>query len=304
MKTIKKKRPSKSTKKTAPRAVPRDTPKTAPQSDEKNVSQNGKKRRRKFTFSPGKKRLPLPAVCYLLALAGLLALGALRLGLDALDRHAGRLVTKELTLADFTLVNAHCEGADTLVSDNEDPQLVYTPDGGRIDTLTLMIDYNMFPYERCVYYTTRPGEAFGQNKRVWATEETDGSLRFTLPRRTKSIRLDPGSRTALQMRFGDITLNAPREALAYFLPEGGGWFWLLVLPGLAAAVLQWLWEALHPLPAAEDAGQTGPAADAQREGTPKPPKVPKKNTRSVTKSVAKKHPLPNPPQGKSKGKNR
>lgn len=198
---------------------------------------------------------PLVAACYLLALVGVLGVNLLRLAIDSHDRATGRLQTQELRLEDFQLVNAYIEAPGVLRSENEDPQMCYGPTAaGRLDSLTIWVSYTDAPYERCLYYVTRPDEAFGQEKRVWARENADGSLTFQLPRGVLAIRLDPGSRSGLGMRFERILLNAPKTAAQQLLPTAGGWFYLLVLPALAAAALQWLWQALCP-------PDTTPAAD-------------------------------------------
>lgn len=237
---------------------------------EKRTPQKGEKLRRRwrgFWQTVQKRRWLLPALCYALALAGTLCADTVRLAVDAMDRANGTLTARELSLADFTLVNAHAEGEGVLVSENEDPQMRYAlPEGGRLDSLTVAISYDRYPYERCLYYTTRPGEEFGQNKRVWATENADGSLTFQLPRGVRAIRLDPGSASGLHMTFSRLTLNAPRTAADYFLPSGGGWFALLVLPAFAAAVLQWLAELCAACARARRARADRLPPDAQTAG--------------------------------------
>ncbi len=189
------------------------------------------------------KRWLLPVVLYVLALVGTLVGDCVSLAIDTRDKQSGLLAPRTLTVADFTLVNAVAQG-ETVTSTNEDPQMLYGPADIRLDTLTLRVQYDKHSYERCLYYTTAPGEAFGQEKRVWPVENADGSVTFSLPAGVVAIRLDPGSRTDLVMRFDSIVLNSPRTVADYFLPSGGGWFALLALPGLAAAVLQWLLDML------------------------------------------------------------
>ncbi|MBQ8610423.1 MAG: hypothetical protein IJ412_01815 [Oscillospiraceae bacterium] len=188
----------------------------------------------------GAKRWLLPAALYVLVWVCALCVAAVTLAADTTSRRSGALAAAELTLADFTLINAHTESDTLLVSDNEDPQMIYTPAAGKmIQSLTLRLEYDRYPYERCLYYVTAEGEPFGQDKRVWPVENADGTVSFTLPRGVKSIRLDPGSCTDLHMEFSSIEVNRPQSAAAYFIPDGGSAFALLVLPGLGAAALQW-----------------------------------------------------------------
>ncbi len=180
----------------------------------------------------------LPVLCYLVTFAAVLAVSCVSLVIDSRDRASGYLAQRQLSVADFELVNATAEG-NVVTSTNEDPQMIYTAQDIRLDSLTLVVGYNMHPYERCLYYSTDPAQPFGQDRRVWPVENADGSVTFSLPAGVRSIRLDAGSRTNLEMTFESIVLNAPRTAADYFMPDGGGWFALLALPGFAAAVLQW-----------------------------------------------------------------
>ncbi len=187
------------------------------------------------------RRWLLPAVCLALALVYALGASALRLAVDSADRASGRLAARSLTLADFTPVNAVIEG-DTVTSLTEDPQLLFGPADTRLDRITLRLAYNMEPFERCLYYTTAPGEDFSWEKRVWPIENGDGTVTFILPRGAHSLRLDPGSRENLQVTVTEVQLNEPRAALDYFVPSAGQVFALLVPPLLAAGLLQWLAE--------------------------------------------------------------
>ena len=160
--------------------------------------------------------------------------------MDAADRKKGVLAAEELTLADFVLFNAHAESDTLLVADTEDPQLHYTvPAGRKLHNLTLVVDYDRYPGERCLYYITGSEQAFGQDRRVWPQENADGSMSFALPRGVTAVRLDPGSTAGLTVTVNSITANQPQGASRYLVPAAGTAFTLLVLPGLAAAVLQW-----------------------------------------------------------------
>lgn len=187
-----------------------------------------------------KKKWLLPVLLYtavwLMALAAALCL----MVMDAADRKNGALAEEELTLADFALFNAHAESDTLLVADTEDPQLHYTvPTGKKLHSLTLAVEYDRYPGERCLYYITGPEQAFGQDRRVWPQENADGSVSFILPRGVTAVRLDPGSTAGLTVTFNAVTANLPQGAGRYFVPSAGTAFALLALPGLAAAVLQW-----------------------------------------------------------------
>ncbi|GEM_PF-4082024 len=182
-------------------------------------------------------RSSLPLLLYLVTFVFALLAALFSLVQNTADRAKGVLTETRLSLSDFTPVNALLEG-ETMISTNEDPQLLYTvPEGQKLESLTLTVSYDRYPYEKCLYYVNRLDEAFGQNKRVWATENSDGSLTFRLPKGVRAIRLDPGSCTDLHVLFRDITLNRQRSVASFFTPDGGSLFWLVAGPGLVAAAI-------------------------------------------------------------------
>ncbi len=184
-------------------------------------------------------RLWLLAAVYVLAWLAAFVGAAVQLTTDMCARSFGTLTEQTLSLADVQPVNAYVEAENVLISENEDPQLLYTvPAGMQLKTLRFAANYDKTPYERCVYYTTEEGGAFSSSRRVWPKENADGSLTFQLPRGVKAIRLDPGSRMDLRISIKEIVLNEKRPPLSYFTPEADTLVMLLLLPGLGAAVLQ------------------------------------------------------------------
>ena len=196
------------------------------------------KKQRAWLTAPLRSRAMLVAAVYLLAWAAAFVCAAVQLASDACARSAGTLQRQQLSLADLQPVNARVEDG-VLISENEDPQLLYTVSPGtRLKTLRFAASYDKTPYERCLYYTTEEDGAFSVGKRVWPVENADGSLTFTLPRGVRAIRLDPGSRTDLHITVREIVLNEERGALSYFVPAADTLVLLLIVPGLCAAVLQ------------------------------------------------------------------
>lgn len=184
-------------------------------------------------------RFLLLAAVYALAWLTALVCAAVQLAADLHARNTGTLAEQTLSLAELQPVNAYVETDNVLISENEDPQLLYTvPAGMQLKTLRFAADYDKTPYERCVYYTTEEGGVFSGSRRVWPKENADGSLTFELPRGVRAIRLDPGSRMNLRVSVKEILLNEERTPLSYFTPEAGELVMLLLLPGLGAAALQ------------------------------------------------------------------
>lgn len=184
-------------------------------------------------------RLWMLVAIYVLVWLVTIVCAAIQLISDLHARSVGTLAEQTLSLAEMQLVNAYVEADNVLISENEDPQLLYTvPTGMQLKTLRFAAAYDKTPYERCVYYTTEEGGAFSGSRRVWPKENADGSLTFELPRGVWAIRLDPGSRMDLRVSIKEIVLNEERAALSYFIPEADELVMLLLLPGLGAAALQ------------------------------------------------------------------
>jgi hypothetical protein len=188
--------------------------------------------------APLRSRMALVLAVYLLAWAAALVCTVVQLTADTIAHSTGTLREQRLELAELQPVNAYVE-ENVLVSENEDPQLLYTvPAGTQLKTLRFAAAYDKAPYERCLYYTTEENGAFSGSRRVWPVENADGSLTFMLPRGVRAVRLDPGSRTDLHVAVQEIVLNEERGALTYFTPAADTLVLLLIVPGLCAAALQ------------------------------------------------------------------
>ena len=193
----------------------------------------------------------LAMLCYLLALAAWLALGAWNFAADALARADGALAEESIPGGDFQLVAGAAEADGGYAATSGDPQIILDNGDGRVvRTLSYAAEFDGEPREMCLYYTTAPGEPYSQDNRVFPTQAADGSYVYTLPRTALvSLRLDPCSpdeNAAVRMRFdgGAITLNAAGAlpgGLDYWLPSWYQAFCLILYPALAAAALSWLW---------------------------------------------------------------
>ena len=102
----------------------------------------------------------------------------------------------------------------------------------------------------CLYYTTKMGEPYSQDRRVFPKVLADGTYVYTLPRtQIVALRLDPCSpdenkTVGLTFTPQSITLNAASTlpgGADYFIPAWYQLFGLIVYPALAAAALDWLW---------------------------------------------------------------
>ena len=196
-----------------------------------------------------RRRWALPALCYLVALAVWIVLGAAALAGDIWARSRGSLSEQTLHAADFTLdglesLEGRADGeAEMLVTTTGDPQMLLADLGGRtVRTLQVFARYEGDAREMCLYYTTAAGQPYSPDRRVYPAQQADGSYLYTLPRtRIVSLRLDPCSPDEgkqVIIALDKIVLNA--QVGGYFLPSWYQAFCLVLYPALAAALLDWL----------------------------------------------------------------
>ena len=196
-----------------------------------------------------RRRWALPALCYLVALAVWIVLGAAALAGDIWARSRGSLSEQTLHAADFTLdglepLEGRADGeAEMLVTTTGDPQMLLADLGGRtVRTLQVFARYEGDAREMCLYYTTAAAQPYSPDRRVYPAQQADGSYLYTLPRtRIVALRLDPCSPDEgkqVIIALDKIVLNA--QVGGYFLPSWYQAFCLVLYPALAAALLDWL----------------------------------------------------------------
>ena len=208
------------------------------------------------------RRGALPLTCYLVAAALWLVLGAVHWGSDALARSAGTLYEADIPVADWKLAGLQDNGgtADTalLTTTDGDPQMILEDVSDMVvRTLSYTVAFEGDAREMCLYYTTKIGEDYSQDRRVFPQALGEGRYLYTLPRTSiVALRLDPCSpdenkTVGLTFAPGTISLNAPETLPAvwqYFVPSWYQAFCLVLYPALAAAALSWLravWCALR-----------------------------------------------------------
>lgn len=208
------------------------------------------------------RRGELPLTCYLVAAALWLVLGAVHWGSDALARSAGTLYEADIPVADWKLAGLQDNGgtADTalLTTTDGDPQMILEDVSDMVvRTLSYTVAFEGDAREMCLYYTTKIGEDYSQDRRVFPQALGEGRYLYTLPRTSiVALRLDPCSpdenkTVGLTFAPGTISLNAPETLPAvwqYFVPSWYQAFCLMLYPALAAAALSWLravWCALR-----------------------------------------------------------
>lgn len=188
------------------------------------------------------KKLSIPALCYAVCALFWLLSGVWTLGRDLVSKAAGSQYEFSLNAENFELVNMHEEAEGVYVNENGDPQMIWkNTDGITLRTLRMEAEFSYSPREMCLYYTEKPDEPFGVNKRVFAHQQNDGSYLYTLPAgKVAALRLDPCSPDEdkiVEMQFGDFKVNEPVPFWKYFAPGWYGFFKMLLYPALTAAAL-------------------------------------------------------------------
>lgn len=186
----------------------------------------------------------LPLTAYLLALVCWLVLGAAHLASDTAARAQGRLTEETMAVTDWQLAGLTLADG-TLTTLDGDPQIILeNVDGRVVRTISYTAQFDDEPREVCLYFTTKIGEDYSADRRVFPKSAGSGRYIYTLPRTSlAALRLDPCSpeeNRTVTFTMSDITLNAADTLPApwqYFVP---GWyqaFCLVLYPALAAAAV-------------------------------------------------------------------
>lgn len=180
------------------------------------------------------------AACWIVFLAASVLNTAGQWAADSLLNAAGLLEHRRVPVGECRPVNLTEQPEGWLLAENTDPQLVLPPQTGMVRRVRLVLEASGAPGEIDLYYT-RPGQAgFSLRRREFARLQKDGSYLFELPYgNVEMLRIDPGNRKEILLRVREIELNPPRAWQSYFVPGWNRLLCTLVLPPLAAVVLEW-----------------------------------------------------------------
>ena len=195
------------------------------------------------------RRGAVPAACYILALAAWLVLGAVHAGSDAVAKAQGRMTEQAIPVQDWQLVGLETADMETdvitLTTTNGDPQMILEDVSGQVvRTLSYTVTFDGDAREMCLYYTTKVGEDYSQDRRVFPQSLGNGRYLYTLPRTSiAALRLDPCSpdeNKTVDLTFAPaaLTLNAAETLPAwwqYFIPTWYQLFCLILYPALCAS---------------------------------------------------------------------
>ena len=195
------------------------------------------------------RRGAVPAACYILALAAWLVLGAVHAGSDAVAKAQGRMTEQAIPVQDWQLVGLETADMETdvitLTTTNGDPQMILEDVSGQVvRTLSYTVTFDGDAREMCLYYTTKVGEDYSQDRRVFPQSLGEGRYLYTLPRTSiAALRLDPCSpdeNKTVDLTFAPaaLTLNAAETMPSwwqYFIPTWYQLFCLILYPALCAS---------------------------------------------------------------------
>lgn len=194
---------------------------------------------------------PIPVICWGLCLVIWLFGGVLSAARDFVAKSTGSLYEFSLSAEDFALANLHMQPDGSYLTETDDPQMHWqNTDGITLRSLRMKASFSSEPREMCLYYATEPGEPFGVDKRVFASQQNDGSYLYALPAgKIAALRLDPCSPDAdkpVTIEFEPFEVNESVPLWQHFAPGWAGFFKMLLYPGLAAAALSlvregWMW---------------------------------------------------------------
>lgn len=130
------------------------------------------------------RRGAVPAACYILAVAVWLVLSLAHAGSDALAKAQGRMTEQIIPVQSWQLVGlepaeeqATAESALTLTTTNGDPQMILEDVSGQVvRTLSYTVTFDGDAREMCLYYTTKVGEDYSQDRRVFPQNLGNGPV--------------------------------------------------------------------------------------------------------------------------------
>ena len=197
-------------------------------------------------------RFALPVLCWCAALVFWLVQGAVAFAGDSSAKAKGTLTETSIPIESWQLAeltwgepgeNSAPQGQ--LITTGGDPQMILEDVGSRVvRTISYTAEFNGEAREMCLYYTTKVGEDYSADRRVFPQSLGSGQYVYTLPRTSlAALRLDPCSpeeNKAVTLTMNDITLNAADTLPAvwqYFVPTWYQAFCLVLYPALAAAAV-------------------------------------------------------------------
>ncbi len=142
---------------------------------------------------------------------------------DSFGRANGDIVTRELSIDEFTLHNFDIigeeDGAPKAITTNKDAQLVLYDllSVGTVRDLYMDMEFSQGPGEVALYYA-QGDDYFSYDKRVWGTLQSDGSYTFVLPNMgVDRLRLDPTDFNGTEVIVNSIGITTRTSFFDYFI---------------------------------------------------------------------------------------
>lgn len=197
------------------------------------------------------------AACYIGAAAAFLLWHAFLWAADTAAYASGGLRVCQAPLADFELQGMEEAEDGALVTTSADPQMIYRG-SEELRSLTVLFAYERPPEETAVFAKKASETDYSLNGQVFGRLLKDGSLFYRFPRGTAAFRIDPDILPGTRLKLESATLNVRQPLRAYLWPTSVQWFFLALLPGMAAAAFTVFAETVF------GRAESGPEKEAER----------------------------------------
>ncbi len=155
---------------------------------------------------------------------------------------SGALTKAVLQIDDFAPVQMQEQEDGTWVTTGSDPQLILNDANLRIDTVRTEFQFSREPLIQTAFYANQEG-GYSLRRMVYAREGEAGAQYWFSAGGVQNLRLDPDSSYGNVLLEGDIVVNEPRPAWAFFIPGGTELAVLLLAPAFLAGMATILLEA-------------------------------------------------------------
>lgn len=162
---------------------------------------------------------------YLLSLAVMLVFHLL-MGITHLIAYQTNFYeSRSLALTDFEPVGIEQVDDETIITQTDDSQLIYT---GNIRSIKIKCEFLQNPGEFVSFYNKKANGAFGGKQMMYAKMQ-DGYYVFNYPLGTRQARIDFGVIPSVTVHISEILLNDkdPAQMLGY---SNGELFYLFTVP--------------------------------------------------------------------------
>ncbi len=182
----------------------------------------------------------LPILVYMLAVIIWFLVGLVNFVAD------DAMTQQELQAQTAQLVNLQQNENGLYVSQNSDPQLIFSGIDMPLRVVSLSASFSLPQGEMELFYTRQAGEDFSLQRRVIGVPQEGGGYMFYLPRGSvHSLRIDLGTTGGNEVQIYNIALNPALSAAHYLVPSLREVLFVLIVPALALCAIYTIMEILQ-----------------------------------------------------------